>query len=171
MFLFTETLCYADPQRHSNSNFYLEVWFFQKVITSYFKILQKSYSWHLIPALHSQFSSWMHFPYGYRNATHSRCTSWESYTVVLHTVWVALHHRALSTKDADYTLDFGLWLSLQGTENRQRETHLFDLPAGQIMKLLHQFLLQLGVAILPVDTHTPSSSVSGQAAARAVFTL
>lgn len=38
--------------------------------------------------------------------------------------------------------------------NRQRETHLFHLPADQIMKPLHQLLLQVVVAVLPVDTHT-----------------
>lgn len=48
----------------------------------------------------------------------------------------------------------------------QSETHLFELPADQIMKLLHQFLLQLVVAFLPVDTHTPPSSINEQAAAQ-----
>lgn len=38
--------------------------------------------------------------------------------------------------------------------HRQRETHLFDLPTEEIMKILHQFLLHVIVAFLSVDTHT-----------------
>ena len=47
----------------------------------------------------------------------------------------------------------------------QRETHLFDLPTDEIMKILHQFLLHVTVALLSVDTHMQSSSVNEQAAA------